>query len=183
MRRFKVGDEVQLVRDRWEFKRRTKAMVDDPNEKGCYVIIKQRRVYFDNSDLRPYVKRKREKAPTKSDISKLRQEIATRNKAIEQLEADNEIYLSEKNRLGEQVAWLTEQNDALRKEVIAANQAHEIQHNKTLQYQRLYETYQHESNRISHEQASTALRCYIYKVVAITLFALNCVLGGLLVVG
>jgi cell division septum initiation protein DivIVA len=116
-------------------------------------------------------------------MAAMREEITIRNQAIEQLEADVQTYLSEKSRLGETNAWLTEQNDALKKEVAAANESHEMQHNKSLQYQRMYETYRKEASDLFNENASNAMKAYIFKAVAITLFVVNCILGGLLVVG
>ncbi len=113
----------------------------------------------------------------------MQQEIDIRNQVIEQLQADLAIYLSEKNRLGETNAWLTEQNDALSKEVIAANQSHEVQHQTILQYQQMYEAHKKQASDLFAENASLSVNLYLIKAAAIIAIIANLVLGAILIWG
>lgn len=116
-------------------------------------------------------------------MQSMQKEIDIRNQVIEQLQADLAIYLSEKSRLGETNAWLTEQNDALSKEVIAANQSHEVQHQTLLQYQQMYEHLKKQAGNLFAENTSLSVNLDLIKAVAIIAIIANLVLGAILIWG
>jgi predicted RNase H-like nuclease (RuvC/YqgF family) len=185
MTQFKVGDEVQLVRDTNLFNRKRKGTIQELGDVMVMVIFGDGvGAWVPKSILKAHTKRIR---PTKSDINTLRQEIAIRNDAIDRLENSVEILQSEKIRLGETNAWLTEQNDALRKEVLAANEVVEKdrkawkQDNSNNQIEKIH--LRNESQQLRHEQAQTALRLYIYQTIAVIAVIGCAVLGAILWVG
>jgi hypothetical protein len=188
MTQFKVGDEVQLVKDTQLFKRRKKGVVREilngllrveyGTNAGSWVPVEY---------IRPYTKRIR---PSKCDITKLKQEIAIRNDAIDRLENDVRILHSEKVRLGETNAWLTEQNDALKKEVIAGHEIHDEMHTEAVVKSQRILHLEWELRRANEKldiredvQAQTALSLYIWKAVAVVAVVADLVLGAILIWG
>ena len=186
MTQFKVGDEVQLVKDTQLFKRGKKGVIREIKDRLIHVAYKGHAGSWVPAEyLRPYTPRIR---PSKSDITKLKQEIAIRNEAIDRLENDVRILHSEKVRLGETNAWLTEQNDALKKEVHCANVAWEKAKDANIelseqQSQTLLKAEKALNNTrevFEQEQAKTALSLYIWKAVAVVAIVADLVLAFLL---
>jgi hypothetical protein len=125
----------------------------------------------------------------------MKQEVAIRNQVIENLEADLAICLSEKLRLGETNAWLTEQNDALKKEVHLANVDWQTAHEKVETTQKAWKKdhseYQAKTIQLEKQlsdffiimekdQAQTALSLYIWKAVAVVAVVADLVLAFIL---
>ena len=176
---------MQLVRDfSPELKRRSKGVICDLSGDAADVRMKGVTIGLLLSEIRPYTKRIR---PSKSDITKLKQEIAIRNEAIDRLENDVRILHSEKVRLGETNAWLTEQNDALKKEVIAGHEIHDKMHTEAVVKSQRILHLEWELRRANEKldiredvQAQTALSLYIWKAVAAVAVVADLVLAFLL---
>lgn len=111
----------------------------------------------------------------------MQNEIAIRNTAIDQLESDVQTYLSEKMRLGDTNAWLTEQNDALKKEVIEANRSFENSEARNKGLRNANSAYARAHDKAQAEQAQTALRLYTCKASAIVAAVVAGVLGAIIV--
>jgi hypothetical protein len=185
MTQFKVGDEVQLVKDTQLFKRGKKGVIREISNNllrleygtnaGSWVPVEY---------LRPYTPRIR---PSKSDITKLKQEISIRNEAIDRLENDVRILHSEKVRLGETNAWLTEQNDALKKEVIAGHEIHDKTHTEAVVRSQRILHLEWELRRANEKldiredaKAQAALSLYLWKSAAVIAIGLDLFLAFLL---
>ena len=174
MTQFKVGDQVQLVRPFGGLNRRTKGEVLQVLHLNAVVMLK------DNTKkpiplelLRPYTPRVR---PSKSDITKLKQEIAIRNEAIDRLENDVRILHSEKVRLGELNAHLTSVREVLEFEAKEMERAMEIDST-------IIQSYISQIRNHEHAQAQTALSLYIWKAAAVVAVVADLVLLGILIWG
>jgi hypothetical protein len=183
--KFKVHDRVQTIRSEYKLPRRSVGNVRGIDGEFAFVQFDNGRAgNIELSNLRPHTKRIR---PTKATEKHLRQEIAIRNDAIDRLENSVEILQSEKIRLGETNAWLTEQNDALRKEVLAANEAMEHERGFAMSVvdvkNNTIEIMGNQMIRMESEQAKTSLRLYIYQTIAVIAVIGCAVLGAILWVG
>jgi hypothetical protein len=121
--------------------------------------------------LRPYTPRIR---PSKSDITKLKQEIAIRNEAIDRLENDVRILHSEKVRLGELNAHLQKRIETIQ---AAWGKDHEEYQTKRLQLEKQLSDF---FIIMEKDQAQTALSLYIWKAVAVVAVVADLVLAFIL---
>jgi hypothetical protein len=172
MTQFKVGDEVQLVRDFGQYKRRKRGVIADYNCGDTHFVSFDKKpfLHVPKEAIRPYTPRIR---PSKADITKLRQEISIRNEAIDRLENDVRILHSEKVRLGERNAHLTEKAAEANTKLVYSNDRVLELDLRLLETRRLLDV-------IEPVQAQTALSLYIWKAVAVVALVADLVLAFLL---
>ena len=182
MTQFKVGDSVQLVRDFGQYKRRKRGVIADYNCGDTHFVSFDNKpfLHVPKEAIRPYTKRIR---PSKSDITKLKQEIAIRNEAIDRLENDVRILHSEKVRLGELNAHLTEKAEALERGNSQKIDTIQEKNAVILEKKTLILDYQNQFLRTEKEQAQSALSLYVWKAVAVVAVVADLVLGAILIWG
>lgn len=176
---FKVGDEVQLVRDFGPYKRRKKGVIADYNCGETHFVSFDNKpfLHVPKDAICPHTKSIR---PSKSDIIKLRQEISIRNETIDKLEETVQVLQSEKVRLGELNAHLKERVSACEKDNDLLRQTSLRKGQEILDLEFKIRSTNNLIEARQQEQAETISRLAIWKSAAIVAIGINLALGFLL---